>query len=32
MKLKTDVSMRWAVSDSATPTLLFSLYYDIGTF
>jgi hypothetical protein len=32
IKLKTDVSMRWAVSDSATPTLLFSLYYDIGTF
>jgi hypothetical protein len=29
MKLKMDGSMRWAASDSSTPTLPFSLYYDI---
>jgi hypothetical protein len=26
LKLKMDRSMRWAVSKSSTPTLLFSLY------
>jgi hypothetical protein len=29
IKLKTDGSMRWTVSDSSTPTLPFSLYYAI---
>jgi hypothetical protein len=27
IKLKTDGSMQWVVSDPATPTLLFFLYY-----